>query len=211
MFYCARLLAVTVVLCLFGSWAKAQSYRVYRPLPHFPYSANNVERNNLLQLELTPLVSFGPIKDYTGTLLTPGMAGLRIGSAITVTERLSVGVEGGISRSFGGDISLLASMTRRSISGVFRWTVTENTIPKIYVLGAVGAVCYNSRLKVSRYDFKQCGSVFAVGMGNELALSSHLYLQAQYRLMYEPDPWETFLFSAPKWSNELSGGIQWRF
>ena len=205
-------IVILLTMCfLFPAKANAQIYRVSSEYKKSYF----VEEKKLLKeidwkAYLSGVHNSGSVKDREGESLSRAMVGYRAGISY-VKDIFSIGIEGSSLESLDKRTSFLSYLKKQEIGGVLSIDITPNTQPRFYVLLLFGEVKNKSRFEYSSADLNVSSWYIGTGIGLRFPLNENFALSGEYRLKYQKNIWDNFVFLEDKTRHDFSVGINLLF
>lgn len=204
---CAGVLACACLAC--GSIRSfAQIYHVYRPLPQRVEEQVSKDTAWGWEAETAVVLTEANVEDAQGYQVSSSLAGGSLSLWRTIFSGVSVGVQGEFLRSKGTDEVPSLQLDRRSAVLLLRWTVTPDTMSRLYLSAGGGAAFYDGNCDFIRAKMSRTGAVWKAALSMQAPLFSQLFLTGAFGVSYEPSSWRNFaLHSSSRIRREISFGL----
>ena len=202
-------IVIWVMVCfLCPEKADAQIYRVANENKKNHSEEQKVLFDPTWKIRLSGIYNWGRIEDKESKTISHFMGGYRAGF-FYLADGFSVGIEGSKVEALDKKDLLLDYLKKQEIGGFLSLDITPSTQPKVYVLFIFGKVKNKSRFGGLSSELSSQGWYVGSGIGIRYLFSKRVGVAGEYRLKYQKNPWQNFLFSERgKFQHEFSAGLE---
>lgn len=163
------------------------------------------------KVQLSAVALQHALQDRTGATISRYMLGGQTEGFIRVWQHLEVGIAGAAARAADMKTHNLTDVKYRMAGGLVKWTVTPQTLPRLYVVFGMGYVWQQTRFLFYPQRQRADGAVLLAGAGLQLPVWKQLYLDVQWRLQRQQHPFNTFVLISPHTVQGVSLGVGYTF